>query len=159
MPPSGALLWSSAGPRRRPIEQGVPLLHGRRMWWRRHEQTLVEILFSDHPCITSPWEEHQVGVGRRESKTVCRHNLLQPVFRVPRTRTRTRAAPRAQRQARSQGLALATATQSKIQIVSTVQTIRSAASVARRAELQIAGSPPPPPPLHLFQVLWVRRIR
>ena len=67
--------------------------------------------------------------------TVCRHNLLQPVLQAPRTRT----APRAQRQVRNQELALATATQSKIQIVSTAQTIPSAASVARRAELQIAG--------------------
>ena len=67
--------------------------------------------------------------------TVCRHNLLQPVFRAPPTRT----APRAQRQVRNQELALATATQSKIQTVSTAQTIPSVASVARRAELQIAG--------------------
>ena len=68
--------------------------------------------------------------------TVCLHNLLlQPVLRAPLTRT----APRAQRQVRNQEPALATATQSKIQIVSTAQTIPSVASVARRAELQIAG--------------------
>ena len=67
--------------------------------------------------------------------TVCRHNLLQPVLQVPPTRT----APRAQQQVRNQELALATATQSKIQTVSTAQTIPSVASVARRAELQIAG--------------------
>ena len=68
--------------------------------------------------------------------TVCRHNLLQPVLRAPQI---PRTAPRAQRQVRNQGLALATATQSKIQTVSTAQTIPSVASVARRAELQIAG--------------------